>query len=519
MSLSKGLTPDAVECEALNLHIADLILKTPDIKAENGDVKYTLTLTQQLSLISKIKLSPDISINSTVMSVVELSYLYNLGIQQNSYQRNLVSHAWSITEQKSYLHTLCYEKNVCFAMAMLFSNYPNLNDTEYNYISDPSCLFELPDFANRAKTMYDFATGKLNCYKLSFFEHLNLPDSILASQQIPVVIDIRYKTFIERQKNFLLLQKQKVVDTSSKFKNMPNAFNNYLLTRLNGMLNIEKLMSDIWDNCVVTGNKYWYPNTYRFIYVFKFFNKEQIDSILNFIIRDDKGINSASGRDDSLYHLTNYNNGYDTLLKTMDDFRTAINKSPLKYTYGSMPLFYYIFMKTCYDSSLNLQQEPLTKFINGISVYNTPSAWKNVWLGRKTSIPELTYKKSDVIEYLLYEYSLLIGLVTIGNDAPIPDIPNCYVREPISRETKYAVDDRDNREDGECKSCYNIVGEKNLVFGHIKPYCISRNNNSDNIVLICNACNSSCATNNLIEWQTENYPDKYGIETYMNEYI
>ena len=65
MSLSKGLTPDAVECEALNLHIADLILKTPDIKAENGDVKYTLTLTQQLNLISKIKLSPDISINST----------------------------------------------------------------------------------------------------------------------------------------------------------------------------------------------------------------------------------------------------------------------------------------------------------------------------------------------------------------------------------------------------------------------------------------------------------------------
>jgi len=402
--------------------------------------------------------------------------------------------------------------------AMLFSNYPNLNDNEYNYISDPSCLFELPDFANRAKTLSDFATGKLSCNKLSFSEHLNLPDSILASQQIPVVIDIRYKTFIERRGNFLLFQKQKVVDPSSKYKNMANAFNNHLLTRPNGMLNVEKLMIGIWDNCIVAGNKYWYPNTYRFIYVFKFFNKEQIDSILNFIIRDDKGINSASGRDDSLYHLTNYND-YDTLLKTMDDFRTAINKSPLKYTYGSMPLLYYIFMKTCYDSSLNLQQEPLTKFINGISVYNTPSAWKNVWLGRKTSIPELTYKKSDVIEYLLYEYSLLIGLVTIGNVAPIPDIPNCYVREPISRETKYAVDDRDNREDGECKSCYNIVGEKNLVFGHIKPYCISRNNDSDNIVLICNACNSSCATNNLIEWQTENYPDKYGIETYMNEYI
>jgi hypothetical protein len=353
-------------------------------------------------------------------------------------------------------------------------------------------------------------TGEIKYKGESFDYYYKQEGSVIAKQMIPIVVDYRKKTFSIRQDNFLLFQAQKVVNQSSQLKNTDNCINRFLY-KYNEMVSLESTIVDMYgSNCFVSGTAYWYFITYRFLDVYIHKNS-CVDDIIHKIARTDEHYKPSIKLDNDDFALSDKE--YGCFLSTLSAFKYIIVNSPQKYTYGTIPLLYYIYMNQCYNKESIIDNSQVDIFCDKVYTYATLQQYINVWINRRTEVKGVSYTKEDVMKWLTYEVSKFVS----DTDTTRPNIKSSLpTRLPIPRELQYHVDVRDSRDEGVCKCCYLHVGSNRLVYGHIKPYCDSRNHSKDNIILICVECNKFAGTQDMQDFQKEHYPAQTKIADYIN---
>ena len=491
------------------------MLQDPHIKDSENNIRYTLTPIEISNLLNNMKYDGKPQ-KTFFLSVIEFVYIYSKYIQQNLYQRNLVHYAWSPTNKKNYLATLCENDNVALMGATLFENYHELADPSYKYVADENCKLEIPDFANRGNTMLEFVTGKITYKKKSFLDYYNegKTSSIIGKQQLPVVIDFREKPYDVRKKNFKLLQQQKPVSQSGRLKNNKNKFADYLID-YKQMTRVEQIIIDILDKCYINSDAFWYLNLIRYLWIYKNSPEYSIEDMPAKITHTDdyyKKFVENTQTNHPAIELDDYRPFIDSLSEFDDTISNSGSKQ--KYTYGTLPVLYCIFRKECYDDSNILIPEKQQSFCKAISSYATNLQYTLIWINRRTKEEGRYYTQDDVIKFLKYEIKIIYYNMSID----IPNVPGSYKRPPIPKDIQNIVDDRDNRDYGECKCCYDIVGSSSLVFGHIQSYSDTQNHEETNITLICSRCNANNGKGDQRDFQREHYPDKLPIQEYINNY-
>lgn len=504
------LSATTEECDSRNNYLLSEMILDPNIRDRTGKICYTLSNIEIHTIYFKIthdRLEP---LKTFFLSVLHFVYLYSKFIRQNNYQRNVKNYAWGPANAQTFLETMCSKSNIAFMSAMVFANYSNLSDEVHKYIDDVKCLFELPDFANRANVLYKFITGEIKYKGQSFDYYYKQEGSVIAKQLIPIVVDYRMKTFSIRQENFLLFQQQKVVNQSSQLKNVDNAFNRWLYKSYQ-MVSIESTIVDMYgSNCFVNGTAFWYFITYRFLDVY-IHRDDPIKTVIQNIARTDDHYKTKIKADNkNKFELPDEE--YSNFLSKLVAFKDIIVNSPQKYTYGTIPLLWYIYLNQCYDIEGSIDEIQVDLFCDKIYTYATLNDYAKIWINRQTQVPGVLFTKQDVVDLLEYEAPRFIN--TGGSIRP--NILGCLkTRPPIPSEIKYNVDIRDSRSDGECKCCYKVVESYQLVYGHIVSYAESRNHHQDNIVLICLECNKFAGTRDMRDFQKEHYPDELPIDDYI----
>ncbi len=508
-------TPE--ECDSRNNYLLSEMLLDTHIRDKTGNICYTLSIIEIHNIYSKIKHDGSEPLKTFFLPVLHFVYLYSIFIRQNNYQRNVKNYAWGPANAQTFLKTMCSKSNIAFMSAMVFASYSNLSDEVHKYIDDVKCLFELPDFANRANVLYRFITGEIKYKGQSFDYYNNQEGSVIAKQLIPVVVDYRKKSFSTRQDNFLLFQAQKVVNKSSQLKNTDNCLNRYLY-KCNEMVSLESTIVDIYSGCCfVNGTAYWYFITYRFLDVY-IHRDDPIKTVIQKIARTDEHYKTKIKTTKNDFELPDEE--YLNFLSKLAAFKDIIVNSTQKYTYGTIPFLWYIYLNQCYDIEGSIDETQVVLFCDKIYTYATLDVYQKIWINRQTEVPGLLFTKQDVIELLEYESTKFISNT---GGAIRPNIVACLpTRSPIPRIVKDAVDKRDFRCDGECKCCYKVVESSQLVYGHIESYAESRNHHQDNIILICVECNKFAGTQDMRDFQREHYPAQTRIAEYisiMNEDI
>lgn len=510
MSLSKEvhmITDE--ESDRRNNFLLDKMINDPFIRDENGNTHREFSKSEIFEIYEKAKHNRE-SEKAVIMSLEELVYLSSKFCKQNVYQRNLVKHAWGPATDNKFLETLCVKDNMLLMPACLFANYSNRNDDKYNYIDDENCLYELPDFANRNHVLCRLLTGKMKYKGKSFNEWYNDVESPLKTYNIAVIIDFRIKTFQTRLENFLLFQTQKVVSQSNQLKNVDNSLNRFLF-KTNQMVSFESTMVNIYENnCFVNGTSYWYYNGYRFLDVY-IHQDYSIENITKIIARTDEHYKPMIKLDNKKDFVMT-DEQYTQFLSKLSHFNDFINGSGQRYTYGTIPLFWYIYLNQCYDVDGNIDATLVELLRDKIYTYATLDDYKKVWINRQTDKPGVLYTKEDVVELLNYESTKFINNTGTTRPNILASLPT---RPPIPRSIKHNVDIRDSRSDGECKCCYQIVGSSQLVYGHIESYSDSRNHDEDNIILICDNCNKFAGKQDMRDFQKEHYSDNIPIDDYI----